>query len=219
MSPTLPPNHKLVPITLSYTVSDAVDPHPQVTCSATSNQAANGTGDGNTNPDIVWSGDALSLRAERSGNAGDRIYTISCTAKNIGGKTTTKSATARDFLSGRRRSASMPAPMRVAVWLIVLYLLIDFSDPGLPGAFSFNADESVEAVHAQKVKMPIDPVRAPTPAPGIDDGRLTNVLRAPRVEIAVVATTLAAPRSPTILLRPHITHLSSEDCPAASPVV
>ena len=88
-----PANHKMVPITVSTTVSDAVDPNPQVTCSATSNQAVNGSGDGNTNPDIAWSGDKLSLRAERSGNAGDRIYTISCTAKNIGGKTTTKTAT------------------------------------------------------------------------------------------------------------------------------
>ena|SRR2546427_5063866 len=106
--------------------------------------------------------------------------------------------------------------MRVVIWIIALYLLIDFADPGLPGAFNFNADDSVEVVHAQKVKTPIDPVRAAIPPLGADDGRLIHAISAPRVEIAVEVT---VPRSPTILLRPRITHLSPEDSPAPSPLV
>ncbi|MGZ5527752.1 MAG: FG-GAP repeat protein, partial [Limisphaerales bacterium] len=71
-----PPNHKLVPVTISVTTTGG-----PATCrivSVSSNQPINGTGDGNTSPDWVITGDlTVLLRAERAGNIKtDRVYTI-----------------------------------------------------------------------------------------------------------------------------------------------
>jgi hypothetical protein len=94
-SPTVlwPPNHALVPINLSYSASDVCDPHPAVSCTASSNQPASGGGSGNTNPDVVWSNGKLFLRAERAGTLGDRVYTVSCTATDASGNTRTATTT------------------------------------------------------------------------------------------------------------------------------
>lgn len=71
-----PPNHKWVPVTISVTTAGGA-----ATCkivSVNSNQPINGTGDGNTSPDWVITGDlTVLLRAERAGNIKtDRVYTI-----------------------------------------------------------------------------------------------------------------------------------------------
>ncbi|MGZ4961027.1 MAG: hypothetical protein ACXWBP_11885 [Limisphaerales bacterium] len=71
-----PPNHKLVPVTISVTTQGNV-----ASCkitSVTSNQPINGKGDGNTSPDWIVTGDlTVLLRAERAGNIKtDRVYTI-----------------------------------------------------------------------------------------------------------------------------------------------
>ena len=73
-----PPNHKMVPVSVSVAVTDACDAHP--TCqivSVTSNEPVNGLGDGDTSPDWVITGPlTLELRAERSGTGTGRIYRI-----------------------------------------------------------------------------------------------------------------------------------------------
>ncbi|MGZ4962621.1 MAG: vWA domain-containing protein, partial [Limisphaerales bacterium] len=57
---------------------------------ASSNQPVNGTGDGNTSPDIIRTGDlSLLLRAERAGNIKtDRVYTITVLCADTFGNTT-----------------------------------------------------------------------------------------------------------------------------------
>jgi hypothetical protein len=79
------PNHKLVGITLAKTATDACDPNPAVTCTATSSEPDNGLGDGDTANDIQWVKGALLLRAERSGTGPGRVYTITCTATDASG--------------------------------------------------------------------------------------------------------------------------------------
>jgi len=76
-----PPNHKMVEVTVNYTVTD---PCPN-TCVLTvsSSEPINGTGDGNTSPDWqVIDAHHVNLRAERSGNNAGRIYTITITCTN-----------------------------------------------------------------------------------------------------------------------------------------
>jgi hypothetical protein len=77
-----PANHKLAEITATVTVSDNCDPNPTVTLiSITSNEADNGHGDGNSADDIQHADfgtddRTFSLRAERSGASGGRVYTV-----------------------------------------------------------------------------------------------------------------------------------------------
>ena len=76
-----PPNHKMVDVTVNYTVTD---PCPN-TCVLTvsSNEPVNGTGDGDTSPDWeVIDAHHVRLRAERAGNSNGRIYTINITCTN-----------------------------------------------------------------------------------------------------------------------------------------
>lgn len=94
VSPTVlwPPKHQLVPINVVTQASDRCDAAPVVVCSASSNEAPLATGSGHTDPDVVWSGGQLFLRAERSGRTTDRVYTITCTARDASGNTATTNA-------------------------------------------------------------------------------------------------------------------------------
>ena len=94
-----PPNHKMIEISASVTISDDVDPSPTfVLTSIESNEPDNGKGDGNTVGDIQ--GDDLGtpdvsfqLRAERAGGGDGRIYTVTYTATDASGNSASGSAT------------------------------------------------------------------------------------------------------------------------------
>ncbi len=92
-----PPNHKYVRVTATVGASDGVDPSPSVTLvSVTSNEPDNAPGgaDGNTVNDIrVDSDTSFRLRAERSENGTGRVYTVTYSASDACGNTTTSSAT------------------------------------------------------------------------------------------------------------------------------
>src|SRR5262249_28364476 len=67
-----PPNHKFVPVTITVVTADACDDDPTIRLvSITSNEPADGQGDGNTSPDVrnarIGKDDRrVNLRAERS---------------------------------------------------------------------------------------------------------------------------------------------------------
>jgi hypothetical protein len=90
-----PPNHKMVPISLQASVSDACDPVPTWRIvSVSSNEPVNGLGDGDTAPDWVITGDfTLDLRAERSGTGNGRTYAITVQAVDASGNHSEKTVT------------------------------------------------------------------------------------------------------------------------------
>ena len=89
-----PPNHKMNNVAVNYTATDNC-PGP-VSCSlwVTSNEPANGNGDGNTAPDWVVTDDHhVQLRAERAGNGNGRLYTITTTCHDQHGNTSHSTTT------------------------------------------------------------------------------------------------------------------------------
>ncbi|MHC4653727.1 MAG: HYR-like domain-containing protein [Planctomycetota bacterium] len=97
VTPTMlwPPDHKMVKITPSWTVSDKCDATPQVSIvSIVANEGDDTIGDGHTSNDIQIGEDgSIYLRSERSGTSSDRIYTITYQAVDDCGNTTIRSAT------------------------------------------------------------------------------------------------------------------------------
>ncbi|MFO7654948.1 MAG: S8 family serine peptidase [Candidatus Krumholzibacteriia bacterium] len=91
-----PPNHKLVPISATITVTDNCDTDPTVVLTSySSNEPDNGTGigDGNTEDDIqdatIGTLDTeFSVRAERAGRLTGRTYTFVYTATDDSGNST-----------------------------------------------------------------------------------------------------------------------------------
>jgi hypothetical protein len=89
------PNHRLVPVQAAWDAGDVCDPAPGVVLAlATSSEPDDspGTGDGNTTGDIqnadIGPPDAtVLLRAERSRDGPGRIYTLTYTAKDASGNT------------------------------------------------------------------------------------------------------------------------------------
>jgi len=89
-----PPNHKMVEITPSWTVSDMCDATPEVSLVSISINESNTKGSGRTDDDIQIGDDgSIYLRAERSGTASDRVYTITYQAVDDCGNATESSAT------------------------------------------------------------------------------------------------------------------------------
>jgi hypothetical protein len=90
-TPTLlTPNHQLNDITVSYNVSDNCGP-VTTTLTVQSNEPENGLGDGDTASDwVVVDSHHVRLRAERSGTGTGRIYTITITATDSAGNSSSK---------------------------------------------------------------------------------------------------------------------------------
>ncbi len=99
-----PPNHRMVDVTVTATATDLVDPAPIVRIvSVSSNQPANGTGDGDVAPDWLITGAmTLQLRAERAGST-DRVYTITVEAADATGNVSTRTVTVRVSQSSAKR--------------------------------------------------------------------------------------------------------------------
>lgn len=86
-----PPNHNLVNVEITASVSDDQDPAPSFrVVSVTSNEPENGLGDGDVAPDWIVTGDhTLKLRAERSGLGSGRVYTVRIEARDAAGNAST----------------------------------------------------------------------------------------------------------------------------------
>jgi len=90
-----PPNHKLVDVGISYTVTDNCGP-VVTTLTVSSNEPLNGLGDGDTSPDWeVVDNHHIRLRAERAGNGPGRIYLVTITATDSAGNSSSKTLSVR----------------------------------------------------------------------------------------------------------------------------
>jgi len=98
-----PPNHKLTPIAATVSAGDACSANPSVRLvSIVSNEPDEGTGDGDQPYDIqaINGGPvpvgtdvrSFSLRAERAGSGSGRVYTVTYSATDAAGNSTTASA-------------------------------------------------------------------------------------------------------------------------------
>jgi PKD domain-containing protein/K319-like protein len=98
-----PPNHKLIPIAATVSASDACSTNVSVRLvSITSNEPDNGTGDGDQPNDIQAIGGgpvpfgtdvrSFLLRAERAGSGSGRIYTVTYSATDAAGNSSSASA-------------------------------------------------------------------------------------------------------------------------------
>ena len=87
-----PPNHKMVSVNLSISVTDHCDPAPicQI-IQVTSNEPEDGLGNGDKAPDWEITGNlTVKLRAERSGTGSGRIYTITVVCTDADGNSSTE---------------------------------------------------------------------------------------------------------------------------------
>lgn len=90
-----PPNHTMHVVATSVSAADVCGLE-SFNVTVTSDEPINGTGDGDTEPDweVVDNGDGtfdVSVRAERAGGGDGRVYTITATATDDGGNTTSDS--------------------------------------------------------------------------------------------------------------------------------
>jgi len=92
-----PPNHKMVAVTTSISVSDNLDPSPFCRISSvSSNEPQKGLGDGDTAPDWKITGDlTVNLRAERSDEGSGRVYTITVMCTDTFGNSSTGTTNVR----------------------------------------------------------------------------------------------------------------------------
>jgi hypothetical protein len=96
-SPALlwPPNHQMVPVTISAEALDACDGSLDFAIVAVaSDEPVDGAGDGDTGPDWEVTGPlTLDLRAERAGGGDGRVYTVTVACTDDAGNTTTQDVT------------------------------------------------------------------------------------------------------------------------------
>jgi hypothetical protein len=87
------PNHKMTPVSINVKVADNCTTPTWTVTSVSSNEPLNGTGDGDTEPDWTIAGHNVTLRAERAGTGSGRTYTVTVTAKDAAGNTSTGTTT------------------------------------------------------------------------------------------------------------------------------
>jgi hypothetical protein len=89
-----PPDHRLVSVA-TISATDALSGLAPGTAavSATSNEPANGLGDGDAAPDVIVTNGVVRVRAERAGNGSGRVYTITFSASDLAGNQGTASGT------------------------------------------------------------------------------------------------------------------------------
>jgi hypothetical protein len=113
-----PANHKLVNVTLTVDASDATDPMPQCTIvNVTANEPILGVGSGNTNYDWRITGAlTVDLRAERSGEGNDRVYTVfvSCVDSSNNESVATTTITVPKANNGGGATTVTPTKRRAA---------------------------------------------------------------------------------------------------------
>jgi hypothetical protein len=89
-----PPNHKMVPVTVTATATDTCGAAACTIASITSNESVNGTGDGNTAVDWQITGpNTAKIRAERSGGDSGRVYTLTVRCSDPSGNASTGTTT------------------------------------------------------------------------------------------------------------------------------
>jgi len=89
-----PPNHNMVDVAVSYGVKDNCDPAPLCGLSVASNEAVDGTGDGDTAPDWeIMDAHHVRLRAERAGTGNGRVYSIAITCTDVAGASSSQTVT------------------------------------------------------------------------------------------------------------------------------
>jgi hypothetical protein len=94
-----PPNHKMVLVARNISATDIVNGSTSVSIMVSSNEPANGRGDGNTNSDsqVVANPNGtydVYVRSERTGSNAGRVYTINMTSTDASGNTSSRSMTA-----------------------------------------------------------------------------------------------------------------------------
>jgi hypothetical protein len=100
-----PPNHQMVPVSVSVSMTDICDPAPVCKIvSVSSNEPVDGLGDGDTAPDWEITGNlTVNLRAERAGEGSGRVYTntVACTDASGNSSTQTVAVTVPHDQSGK----------------------------------------------------------------------------------------------------------------------
>lgn len=90
------------------------------------------------------------------------------------------------------------------LWLLLIYVTLDFSNPLMPGAVNFDADDSVDGVHAERVRADrYQTVAVPAPillvAATLDSDQVPRLLPEPRArdrELPAVRRDLRRPPDP-----------------------
>jgi hypothetical protein len=89
-----PPNHKMVPVTVTAAANDTCGAATCTIASIMSNESVNGQGDGDTAADWAITGPSTAnVRAERSGGGSGRVYTLTVRCSDPSGNASTGTTT------------------------------------------------------------------------------------------------------------------------------
>ncbi len=97
------------------------------------------------------------------------------------------------------------SPARCLALILLAYVALDFANPLMPGAVTFDPDDSVEAVRAGHVP-------APDAVPSVSEPLVPAVVRAPTPRCAIARAARAA-RTP----RERLAHLRRAPAPSSIP--